>query len=163
MAQEHPPCFRPITAIALSVNATEKITRSPLTTFVPHAAEAFLNSHHAQHFSSSCLTPCEVLPLPDLHITPLHCSSLHLATLLPSISDKVHYNCSVLTDLLAPWNDLQKISWVKLTSHSSLVIIYNVTIVNTVLGIPLQLLWVLLSQQLYLWLLQPNRMNCTLA
>ena len=82
MAQEYLPCFRPITATALSVKATEKIIGSPLTTFVPHAAEAFLNSHDVQHFSSSCLTSLEVLLLPGLHITQSY----------PTLCDPIDYS-----------------------------------------------------------------------
>lgn len=46
VAQGYSPCLRVITASALLVKAPEEIVvGSPLTIFVPHAVEAFLNSH----------------------------------------------------------------------------------------------------------------------
>ena len=43
-------------ATSLLVKTTEKIAvELPLAIFVPHAVENFLNSHHTQYFSPSCL------------------------------------------------------------------------------------------------------------
>ena len=47
----YPSCLKAITAAAILVKATKKITvEFPLTIFVPHAVEALLNLHHTQHF-----------------------------------------------------------------------------------------------------------------
>ena len=96
--------------IVLLVKATEKIAvGSPLTTFVPHAVEALLNSQHTQHLSVSHLTSSEVLWLTAPHITLLHCNNLKPATLLRTLIGKVPHNCFMLTEhLLTPCDNLQE-------------------------------------------------------
>ena len=80
---------------------------SPLTIFVPHAVEAVLNSHHAQHFSGNYPNFYEVLLLTDPHITLLHGSNLNPHTLLPYVTNEILYDCLMLMDhLLTPCNDL---------------------------------------------------------
>ena len=156
------PCLRAITATALLVKATEKIMGSLLTIFVPHAVEALLISHHSQHFSASCLISYKGLLLTVPHITLLLHNNLNLATSL-HITDEVPYDSLTLTNyLLTPCDDLQEIplgnvdfSWP--TDGSYL----KVTMVNIVLEMLLQILWMLLRNHLYILLLQHNRLNYT--
>ena len=68
--------------------------------------EAFLNSHHTLHLSSSRLTSYKIL-LTTSQILP-HCNNLNSA-ILPSSTDKTSYYCSILTyHLLTPHDDLQE-------------------------------------------------------
>lgn len=70
VAQGYPPCLRTISATAILVKATEEIIMGYLLTiFVPHAVEAFINSHHTQHFSVSSLTSYEIVFLTAPHVT----------------------------------------------------------------------------------------------
>lgn len=92
------------------VKATEKIiVGSPLILFVPHAGEAFLISHHTQHFSVRCLTSCKVRKLTLL--AQLFYILISLTLLLSSPPSDVSHDCLMLTDhLMTPHDDPQKIS-----------------------------------------------------
>ena len=124
VAQRYSPCLRAIVATTLLVKATKKIfVGYLLTTFVPHAVESLLSSHHTQNFSANHLTSCEILLLTVPHIILLHCNNLNPATLL-SITNKALHDCLLLMGhLLSPCNDLQEIPLGKVTSHGSLVVL----------------------------------------
>lgn len=96
-----PLCLRALPATVLVVKTTEEITMgSTLTTLVPHAIEALINSHHTQHFIVSCPTFYEILLLTP-HITLSHCNNLSPATLLPSFIDETPHNCLKWIDHLS--------------------------------------------------------------
>lgn len=93
VAQGYPSYFRAIMVIAFSVKATEKIiVGSPLTFFVPFAAETFLKSSQTQNFSASHLTSFDILFFPPLHITLLYCYNFNPTTLLPIITRVFYHN-----------------------------------------------------------------------
>ena len=71
---------------------------SPLAIFVPHAAEALLNSHHTQNFSVSHLTSYEILLLTSPDITLSSCNNLNPAALLTSVTGEVPNDCLTLMD-----------------------------------------------------------------
>lgn len=62
--------------------------------YVPHLVETLLNSHHAQHLSSSSLTSYEVLLLSPPNVTTIaHCRTLNPVTLLPLPSNEIPHDC----------------------------------------------------------------------